>query len=96
MNANAVSLTRLGTITDHVTHVIGILRAGDRTRLIFLDSRSWVSSVDVEEAAVSGGNLTSYTRHFFVPYDLFAGTRNLVGSITAQREIAFAKPATSC
>lgn len=91
MEADAISLTRLGTIMGHISHVIGILQTADKTRLIFLDSRSWVSSVDVDEASASRGNLTSYSRHFFVPYDWFAGTRNPVGSVTAQGEIVFAK-----
>jgi hypothetical protein len=37
------------------------------------------------------GDITSYTRHFFIPYDWFAGTRYPVGGVTGRGEVVFAK-----
>ncbi|OTA85839.1 hypothetical protein M434DRAFT_400064 [Hypoxylon sp. CO27-5] len=51
-----------------VAHVIGFSNAG---RLVFLDKQSWICSLDIE-------NLVSYSRHFFVPYDWFAGARHII------------------
>lgn len=36
-------------------------------------------------------NITSYTRHFFMPYDWFAGTRCPVGGVAGWGDVVFAK-----
>ncbi|KAK4155617.1 hypothetical protein C8A00DRAFT_41803 [Chaetomidium leptoderma] len=61
-------------------------------RLVFLDNRSWVCSVDLNGAGAGIiGTIASYARHFFVPYDWFAGTRCPVGGITDHGDIVFAR-----
>ena len=86
--ATATSIPLLGpqlaTLVPRVTHVIGL---GKTNQLIFLDTRSWVCSVDLETL---GDKSVSYSRHFFVPYDWFAGTRDVICAI-AQRDVLFAR-----
>lgn len=88
--AAAVSVPLLGpqlaVLAHRVAHVIGI---GDANQLIFLDTYSWVCSVDLE--GLSNGSLP-YSRHFFVPYDWLAGTRDVLCAV-AQRDIVFARSA---
>ncbi|KAK4099460.1 hypothetical protein N658DRAFT_568134 [Parathielavia hyrcaniae] len=91
---------RLGTVTNRIAHVIGIVHHPAKklsSKLVFLDSRSWVCSVELNgsapaQATSSAGSISSYTRHFFVPYDWFAGTRCPVGAVTTDRgTVVFAK-----
>lgn len=89
-------LTRLGSdnIVGQIAHIIGICpRAAKTTKLAFLDTRSWVCSIDLvlNGAVVNLGSIKSYTRHFFVPYDWFAGTRRPIGGVTEQGDVVFAK-----
>ena len=83
-----ISVTLLGpqlaTLARYVTHLVGI---GESGKLVFLDKRSWVCSVDL--GSLDNASL-SYSRHFFVPYDWFAGTRDIICALT-QREIVFAR-----
>ncbi|MCJ1405745.1 hypothetical protein MMC11_008975 [Xylographa trunciseda] len=75
---------QLATLAHVMAHVIGIGNAG---KLVFLDKRSWVCSVDLgslDNASVS------YSRHFFVPYDWFAGARDIICAL-AQRDVVFAR-----
>jgi WD40 repeat protein len=74
----------LGPLTHCVAHVIGIR---DPSKLIFLDTHSWVCSVDL--GALDGTSM-SYVRHFFVPYDWFSGTRDLICMIS-KRNVLFAR-----
>lgn len=62
----------LRALAQHVSHVISISSSG---RLIFLDNQSWVCSVSVSELCKS--NFTC-TRHFFVPYEWFLGSRTTI------------------
>ncbi len=86
--AAAVSVLLLGpqlaALTHHVAHVIGLGAAG---KLVFLDTHSWVCSADLEGL---GNSSVSYSRHFFVPYDWFSGTRDVICAV-AQRDILFAR-----
>ena len=75
---------QLAAIAHRVAHVIGL---GNTNQLIFLDTNSWVCSADLEGL---GNNSISYSRHFFVPYDWYAGTRDLLCAV-AQRDILFAR-----
>ena len=75
---------QLATLAYRVAHVIGL---GDANQLIFLDTHSWVCSADIESL---GNNSISYSRHFFVPYDWFAGTRDLLCAV-AKRDVLFAR-----
>ena len=71
-------------IAHHVAHVINVTDSG---KLTFLDTHSWVSSADLESL---GNGSISYSRHFFVPYDWFSGTRSVICAI-AQRDVVFAR-----
>ena len=74
----------LAALAPRVAHVIGL---GNTNQLIFLDTHSWVCSADLESL---GDSSLSYSRHFFVPYDLYAGTRDLLCAV-AQRDVLFAR-----
>ncbi|KAI1110827.1 WD40-repeat-containing domain protein [Nemania sp. NC0429] len=79
-------------LAKRIAHVIGIADSG---KLVFLDRSSWVCSCDLGEAALRAGHNTEpstseYSRHFFVPYDWFAGSRDIIGAI-AQRDVVFAR-----
>ena len=65
-------------------HVAGFV---DANQLIFLDTRSWVCSVYLDTLDKDS---VSYSRHFFVPYDWFAGTRDIV-CVVARRDLVFAR-----
>ncbi|MCJ1385501.1 hypothetical protein MMC17_008624 [Xylographa soralifera] len=76
--------SQLTALASVMTHVVGLSDAG---KLVFLDTRSWVCSVDLgslDNASVS------YSRHFFVPYDWFAGIRDVICAL-AQGDIVFAR-----
>ena len=75
---------QLAALAQRVAHVIGL---GTNNQLIFLDTHSWVCSADLKGL----GNYTiSCSRHFFVPYDWYAGTRDLLCTV-AHRDILFAR-----
>jgi WD40 repeat protein len=76
--------SQIDVLADHVSHIIGISDSG---RLVFLDSHSWVCSAGLE------GNYSSsfsYSRHFFVPYDWFSGTRDIICALS-RRDVIFAR-----
>jgi WD40 repeat protein len=79
-----ISSPLLGPLTHCVAHVIGIRDPG---KLVFLDTHSWVCSADLD--ALDGTSM-SYVRHFFVPYDWFSGTRDLI-CMTSKRNVLFAR-----
>ncbi|EXJ70758.1 uncharacterized protein A1O5_05748 [Cladophialophora psammophila CBS 110553] len=88
---------QLNALTRYVSHVIHL---NDSGKLVFLDSHSWVSSIDLEDfakfamatPAASGppSPPIRYSRHFFVPYDWFSGTRDIVCAAT-MRDVLFAR-----
>lgn len=53
------------------------------------------ANAEADAEAIAGGgksmSMSSYTRHFFVPYDWFAGTRNPIGGIASYGDVVFAK-----
>ncbi|PYH88228.1 hypothetical protein BO71DRAFT_435948 [Aspergillus ellipticus CBS 707.79] len=63
---------RMATIGHHVAHIIG-LRGPDR--VVFLDTRSWISSAGLDKPEDSQ---ILYARHFFVPHEWFSGMSNIV------------------
>lgn len=87
-NAAAVSIPLLGSqlaaLAHCVAHVVGL---NDAHRLVFLDTHSWVCSADLESLSK---NRVSYSRHFFVPYDWFAGKRDIL-CVVAKRDVLFAR-----
>lgn len=63
-----------------IAHVIGIHESG---RLVFLNRSFWVCSIDLGSSALENTQYKSsasveVTEHFFVPYDWFAGKKNIV------------------
>ena len=76
--------THLATLAQSVAHIVGL---GDANQLVFLDSHSWVCSADLEGLSNSP---VSYSRHFFVPYDWFAGIRDVLCTV-ARRDVLFAR-----
>jgi WD40 repeat protein len=75
---------RLSSLEHNVAHIVGL---DVSNRIVFLDNYSWVCSVDLEESEDSPG---LYLRHFFVPYDWFSGTRNVVALVT-RRDVLIAR-----
>ncbi|PYH86403.1 NACHT and WD domain protein [Aspergillus uvarum CBS 121591] len=74
---------KLASLSHHITHVIGVLT---QTRVVFLDTHSWVSSFDLDQPREQRA---SYTRHFFLPYDWFSGIQNILCALS-QRNILVA------
>lgn len=81
-------------LARNITHVLGIDETG---QLIFLDRSSWVCSIRLNENGPlndRGTRNTSnvYFRHFFIPYDWFAGRREILCVCTSmQADIIFAQ-----
>jgi WD40 repeat protein len=68
------------TFASSVAHVIGINKLG---RFVFIDHSSWVCSVDLSNDVLKveqgeGLSIIEIVRHFFVPFDWFAGARDVV------------------
>lgn len=76
--------SQIDFLADYVSHIIGISESG---KLVFLDTHSWVCSASLESTF---GSSVSYSRHFFVPYDWFSGTRDIVCGL-ARRDVIFAR-----
>ncbi len=76
--------SQIDFLADHVSHIIGISESG---KLVFLDTHSWVCSAGLESTSDSS---ISYSRHFFVPYDWFSGTRDIICGL-ARRDVVFAR-----
>ena len=83
-NYDSLLARKLAVFAHLVAHVVGL---SDTNRLVFLDAHSWVCSVDIKSV---GNNLVSYSRHFFVPYDWFAGTRDMICAVVKQ-DVIFAR-----
>lgn len=74
----AASITlgpQLSSLAKQVSHVLGMSDAG---KLLFLDVHSWICSVNLTRLQ---DGVHSYSRHFFVPYDWFSGSRDVVCSL---------------
>lgn len=77
----------LETYTDlvgKVVHVIGV--SGEK--FIFVDVNSWVCSADLQDPGAT------YLRHFFVPYDWFSTTRDMICAfieMSSGKNIVFAR-----
>ncbi len=65
-------------LAKHISHIVGIC---NDSSLVFLDPHSWVCSVDLEDSRLGG----SYLRHFFVPYDWFSGSKEVICSVTKEQ-----------
>lgn len=67
-----------------ISHIIGL---SETQKLIFLDRQSWVCSIALDQKS---GKSIQYTRHFFVPYDWFSGSRGIIATIS-RRNVVFAR-----
>jgi hypothetical protein len=76
--------SQIDFLADYVSHIIGI---GDSGKLVFLDVHSWVCSASLQSTF---GSFVSYSRHFFVPYDWFSGTQDIVCAL-ARRDVLFVR-----
>ena len=61
-----------------VSHFIGLI---NNSRLVFLDTHSWISSVDLGDLNLG----ISYLRHFYIPYDWFSVSREVICAVTNER-----------
>ncbi|CAF3506030.1 unnamed protein product [Fusarium graminearum] len=80
--------SRVTTFELSVTHVLGV---DESKKLIFLNRSFWVCSVDLSESRLEiaqrkDSPAIEVFEHFFVPYDWFAGKRNIVCAL-AKRDI---------
>ena len=69
-------------LDGHVLHLIGF----HGTKLVFLDYKLWVCTVDVNN--FDGG---SYAKHFFIPQDWQSAVRQLIMRVTARGDVVFVK-----
>jgi hypothetical protein len=67
---------------EKVKYFIGVIRS----RLIFIDKDSWLSSVDL--VSYSG---KEYIRHFYVPHEVVNENTGVLSVLTAAGDIAFAR-----
>ncbi|KAI9775800.1 MAG: hypothetical protein M1839_000851 [Geoglossum umbratile] len=65
-------------LANHISHVVGIC---NNSRLVFLDTHSWICSVDLEDHMLG----SSYLRHFYVPYDWFSGSKEVICTVSKER-----------
>ncbi|RJE21000.1 WD40 [Aspergillus sclerotialis] len=73
------------TFKSNVAHIIGIINS---SRLLFIDTTSWVCSLDLNSQPEVAGY--SYTRHFFLPYEWLAGKRDVICALV-QRDVLIAR-----
>jgi hypothetical protein len=75
--------SHLATLSSNVAHVFGIDNSGN---LVVLDRSSWVCSSSIYGGGLGGdygGNSSGGVNgHFFIPYDWFAGSRDIVCALT--------------
>ncbi|MDI1493191.1 MAG: hypothetical protein OHK93_004979 [Ramalina farinacea] len=75
---------QLTILSRYVAHVVGFC---DASHLVFLDTRSWICSINIEGM---NERPVAWSRHFFIPYDWFAGTRDILCAV-AQRDVLFVR-----
>ena len=68
-------------IVSLISHIIGL---SETQKLIFLDRQSWVCSIALEQKSSKS---IQYTRHFFVPFDWFSGSRGIVATVSGHHVI---------
>ncbi|PMD60752.1 uncharacterized protein K444DRAFT_721190 [Hyaloscypha bicolor E] len=67
---------------------LGMIICMTDSLILFLDDDGWVCSLDVGEV---GSRLTSYKRHFFLPYDWLSTNDELLCKCSEKGDIIFAK-----
>lgn len=83
---------KIAVLAQRVAHVVGIV---EPNRVVFIDSSSWLCSADLDDSdrAVGDESLPAASdvfRHFFIPYDWFAGRRDIVCGLV-QRDVILAR-----
>lgn len=77
-------------LSDFAKLAAHVLAVTSSKRLIFIDKKSWVCSVELESAGVDGPS--KYSRHFFVPHEWIAGSRHVICSVSSNgKEIVFGR-----
>ena len=76
--------SQIAVLARRVAHILDIRNSN---QLIFLDVDSWICSTSLDDL---NRYPFSFSRHFFVPYDWFAGTRNPI-CVLSGRDIVFAR-----
>ena len=64
-------------------HVAGLIGFTQDSTPIFIDTRSWVCSVDTRRSKSQDGS-SSYLRHFFLPYDWSAGRQSVLCALAGR------------
>lgn len=78
---------QLSDVTKVGAHILAVTSS---KKLIFIDKKSWVCSMDLESAGPDGS--IKYSRHFFVPHEWIAGSRHVICSISSNgKEIVFGR-----
>ena len=72
-------------LASHISHIVGL--CNNNRRLVFLDTHSWVCSVDLEDRRLG----SSYLRHFYIPYDWFSGSKEMICVVTRNQEVLLAR-----
>ena len=72
-------------LRDCVEHLLGFWDS----RLLFIDKKSWLSSIDLE-MEMSNGKRQRYTRHFFVPNDFVAKEPRVLPIVSRDKDAIFA------
>jgi len=84
-NPASAFLSKYSRLVERVAHIIGVYEE----KFVFIDVNSWVCSADID-----GTEEAKYLRHFFVPYDWFSMTRDIICAIIAtgnEKNIVFAR-----
>ncbi|KAK2881767.1 hypothetical protein FQN49_000434 [Arthroderma sp. PD_2] len=84
---NELVVSKSSALAAKAAHILGVITSHHSCKPIFLDSHSWVCSVDMRSWE---DYPLSYSRHFFIPYDWFAGMRDIIRTI-ADQDIVFAR-----
>ncbi|KAJ6076856.1 hypothetical protein N7499_008837 [Penicillium canescens] len=92
LSSDAQLCSRITEFEISVAHVIGI---DESRKLVFLNPSFWVCSVDLSESGLEtakrkGGPSIAVFKHFFVPYDWFAGRRDVICAL-AKRDIVLTR-----
>lgn len=78
--------SRMSTFELSVAHIIGVDALG---KFVFLSRSFWVCSVDLSESGIEMAQrkdapTIEVSEHFFVPYDWFAGKRNIACALAGR------------
>ena len=84
----APMMREIGEGVAGLVGTLGMIICMTDSLVVFLDDDGWVCSLDVGEV---DSRLTSYKRHFFLPYDWLSTNDGLLCECTERGDIIFAK-----